>query len=135
LIDVAIWEENVMLRILYVDDDPQYRSLVAMAIKQRLGIEIELASSGHEAIELLNQGERYSVIVSDYSMLNGNGADLFKHLIDKKIFSLFILFTSHDNDAELRSQFPGNTFLGVVSKTEIRKLCSLIVTGMTSWHP
>jgi len=124
-----------MLRILYVDDDPQYRSLVAMAIKQRLGIDIELASSGYEAIELLNQGERYSMIVSDYMMSNGNGADLFKHLTDNKIFSLFILFTRHDDDAELRSQFPGNTFLGTVSKTKVRKLCSLIVMGATSWRP
>ena len=124
-----------MLRILYVDDDPQYHSLVAMAIKQRLGIDIELASSGYEAIELLNQGERYSMIVSDYMMPNGNGADLFKHLTDNKIFSLFILFTGHDDDAELRSQFPGNMFLGMVSKAKVRKLCSLIVMGATSWRP
>lgn len=124
-----------MLRILYVDDDPQYRLLVKATIKQRLGIEVELASSGYEAIELLNQGERYSVIISDYLMPDGNGADLFKHLADNKIFSLFILFTWHDDDAELRDQFPSNTFLGTVSKTEIRRLCALIVTGATSWRP
>lgn len=124
-----------MLRILYVDDDPQYRSMVSGAIKKNLGIEIELASSGGAAIELLNQGQRYSIIVSDYSMPNGNGADLYKHLIGNKIFALFILFTSRCEDSELKAQFQGKTFLGIVSKTEIRSLCTLVVTGLTSWRP
>lgn len=123
-----------MLRILYVDDNSQYRWMVSEAIKKKLGINIELASSGNEAIGLLSQGHRYSVIISDYSMPDGNGADLYRHIVENKIFNLFILFTSHDDDARIRSQFVGKIFLGIVSKANLRELCAVLVTGLMSWR-
>lgn len=124
-----------MLRILYVDDDSQFRWMVSEEIKKNLGIEIELSPSGNQAIDLLKKGHRYSVIISDYSMPDGNGAELFHFLGEANIFCLFILFTSHDDTPELRSQFCRNTFLGIESKTNVRKLCSLVVQGLTSWSP
>lgn len=124
-----------MLRILYVDDDPQYRWMVSESIKKNIGLEIELASSGNLAIEKLKQGLRYSVIISDYSMRDGNGADLYKYLIESNMLCLFILFTSHDDTAQLRSQFPGRVFLGIVSKAHVRQLCTLVVQGVTTWRP
>lgn len=123
-----------MLRILYVDDDSEYRLLVSEEIKNRLGVEIETAESGNEVIARLKSGQRYSVIISDYSMPDGNGAALYKYLAEKEIFSLFILFTGGEIDSSLKAQFLGKTFLGAVPKCNLRQLCTLLAIGVTSWR-
>lgn len=121
-----------MIRILYVDDDVDFQELVRDNVRQRLGFEIVTASSGNEAIGLFNQGRRYDLVISDYEMPNGSGHDLFRYLTDNRISGLFILFTSHSENAEIRSKFEGGRPVKIVSKTEIRNLASAIVLAFST---
>lgn len=124
-----------MLRVLIVDDDPQFQTLASEVLKRKLGVEIELAHSGNHAINLLAQGHRFEFIISDYDMPDGDGASIFNFLRKNKIFAFFILFTSAEDTAALRNQFPGKTFLGVIPKSKAKDLCDLVIQAATSWQP
>lgn len=45
-----------MLKILYVDDEPDIRIIVEMALGLDDAMDVKLAESGHEALELLGRG-------------------------------------------------------------------------------
>ena len=60
-----------MGRVLVVDDEP----LVALMIRRTLepAFVVAVASSGREALALLERGDRYDAIVSDLKMPDGDG--------------------------------------------------------------
>lgn len=121
-----------MVRVLYVDDSSDFREMVRAYLRQRLGMEIMTANSGNEAIELLKQGCRYDLIISDYEMANGSGADLFKFATENRKFGLFILFTSHNVSDEMKRKFKSGPDFKIVSKTEIKSLASIVVMGLST---
>lgn len=108
-----------MIRVLIVDDDASIRELLAHKFTSELNMSVTEASSGNEAIALIEGGARFCLIVSDYNMGDGNGDDLLKYMTKKNLKSFFILFTS---EADLQIQTSNRFFLGVVSKTNIRAL-------------
>lgn len=124
-----------MLNILFVDDDPQYRELVPTYLKKQLGVDVTIAKSGNEAIQLLQQGNRFQLVVSDYKMADGNGGDLYDYLNSHHICSLFILFTNETIDFKLKERFQGTYFLKILPKTDLKNLASVVVTALTSWTP
>lgn len=63
-------------RALLVDDEPAVRDIVARML-EGLGFSVETASSGEEALMLLQTGlGRYSFILSDLSMPRMSGSNL-----------------------------------------------------------
>jgi len=82
-------------KILFVDDDIH----VLKAIELNLGRKFDLrtVTSAEEVLELLKNGERFSVIVVDYVMPQTNGADLLKEIRNYDGSAVAILLTGATN--------------------------------------
>lgn len=65
-------------RVLIVEDD----RTVSTALRRLLHRthEVELAKDGREALEIIQRGERFHVIVSDVSMPQMTGIELYEHV-------------------------------------------------------
>ena len=65
-------------KILIIDDQPT----LAKAIRRMLAADhdVSTVSSGREALDLIEAGERFDVILSDLMMPEISGIDLYKHL-------------------------------------------------------
>jgi CheY-like chemotaxis protein len=61
------------LRILVVDDDPLVRTAVGRCLAEH---QVTLAASAEAAMDLLDAGERYDLILCDLMMPDMNGMDL-----------------------------------------------------------
>ena len=65
---------SIPARVLIVDDEP----LVARAIRRNLGgHEVQIASSGREALALLDAGKRYDLVLCDLMMPDVSGMDVY----------------------------------------------------------
>ena len=81
------------------------------------------ASSGNQAIEILQQGKMFDFIISDYNMPDGSGRDLLLFTMNNTRQIYFLFFTSELNpDVSQINDF----FLGVVAKPDFNKIKALI---------
>jgi PAS domain S-box-containing protein len=65
------------LRVLVVDDDPDYLHLMAGHLKRR-GFDLVAQQDGKAALQLLRGGERFAVLVTDLMMPGLDGYDLLR---------------------------------------------------------
>lgn len=117
-------------RILFVDDDQFIGEILPLYVRQLLGPDaafVQLAHSGNEAIELLKQGQAFDLIVSDYSMDDGTGADLMAFLHVSCARTPFILFSGTQDPV-----FPYicENFVGVIQKPNGDKLMEAITQAL-----
>lgn len=70
---------NVLLPALIVDDEPSMRQFLSMLLKKN-GLEVQVASHGQEAIDLIDDGERYCLILTDLNMPHKGGLDVLEHV-------------------------------------------------------
>lgn len=112
-------------KILVIDDTDECRKLLCMLLPTVLNnIEITEAIDGEDAVSILEKTNDFSMIISDYTMPNGNGAFVFKYLQEHDINIPFILFTVQ-TDCDMR-QFEGNSFVGVSAKHDLAHLQTLV---------
>ncbi|MGB0453750.1 MAG: response regulator [Bacteriovoracaceae bacterium] len=108
-----------MPKMLFVEDEVELREMIATIIEEVVeGIEIDQVSSGNEAIEVLSKDNSYNLIVSDYSMQDGTGGTLFKHLKenDNKIPFLLLSGGYLDDYEEFNDHEEVDFFQGIVQK-------------------
>lgn len=72
--------EDFKNKILLVEDNPINIKL-AVAMLERLGIEVEVATNGQEAIDKIEAGEKYNLILMDLQMPVLDGVATTRHLI------------------------------------------------------
>lgn len=81
-------------RCLLVDDDDPLRESLAMGFEGSAEVELHLAAHGEEALQKLNDGERFDCILLDLNLGAGHmdGVDIFKHIknIDKEAHVAFL---------------------------------------------
>jgi putative nucleotidyltransferase with HDIG domain len=65
-------------RILAVDDEPHIRSMIGATL-ERQGFDVQLASSGREALEILEQ-KPFDLVLTDIVMQDGNGIALLDRI-------------------------------------------------------
>jgi signal transduction histidine kinase/ActR/RegA family two-component response regulator len=102
----------VPARVLIVDDEP----LVARAIRRNLGgHEVQIASSGREALALLDAGKRFDLVLCDLMMPDVSGMDVYAairerhpHMTGHIVFMTGATFT--DRAQDFRAQL-GDVFL------------------------
>ena len=69
------------LTILYVDDEPDIRLIVEMALGMRPGLSVRTAESGEEALDILQeQGWRPDLVMVDVMMPGLTGPDVLAAL-------------------------------------------------------
>ena len=64
-------------RILAVDDEPSARLLIARVL-QRAGYDVTPAASAEEALEMLDQGKRFDLLITDKNLPRINGLELIR---------------------------------------------------------
>jgi len=81
-----------MIRVLYVDDEPDLLDVGKLFIEQFKDISVDTAISAHQALDRLQQAS-YDAIVSDYMMPEMDGIALLKNIRHINRTIPFILFT------------------------------------------
>lgn len=110
------------LRILLVEDDDDLRFIFSNKLLEE-GQALTVVSSGNEAIKLLDSSQAFDLIVSDYSMADGNGLKLLKYVSQKQLNIRFVFFTNTvDPEVPPLSTY----FLGVIDKHYFDQLLEII---------
>ena len=87
-----------MSRILVVDDEEAYRDLMAKHL-ERKGFDVDSASNGEEALEVLSSTFSYDVLVTDLMMPKMGGLDLLKQAKNRYPDLEVIVITASDDVA------------------------------------
>ena len=66
-------------RILAVDDEPSARVLIARVL-QRAGYEVTAVGSAEEALDLVGQGRRFDLLITDKNLPRINGLELLRKM-------------------------------------------------------
>ncbi|MBS3805793.1 MAG: response regulator, partial [Oleiphilaceae bacterium] len=70
-----------LMRVLVVDDDRFMRDLVKMTLEQLNVGQVQVASSGAEAISRIKQSSRaFDILLCDLQMPGMDGLELLRHL-------------------------------------------------------
>jgi two-component system, cell cycle sensor histidine kinase and response regulator CckA len=85
------------LRVLLVDDEPAIRLALARFLEQR-GHEVGMAENGFAALDLLERGPAYDVVVSDLRMPGLSGGDLYRRIREKGAAAPRVIVVSGDPD-------------------------------------
>jgi PAS domain S-box-containing protein len=95
------------IRVLHVDDDPQFGSLVAdFLVRESERMELVSETSASGGIDLLRaQNETFDCIVSDYDMPNTDGIELLEIIREKHPNLPFILFTAKGDETVASDAF------------------------------
>lgn len=96
-------------RVLLVDDSPFFLGLVGPALRAA-GFEVQTAGDGAEALERLERGDRYDVIVSDIDMPRVDGFELSRRVAANAAWSHMPVLAltgraAADRDAALEAGF------------------------------
>jgi CheY-like chemotaxis protein len=118
--------------ILLVDDEDCYRELLIEEIPRKTLVkltDISTASSGAEAIRLLESGRTFDLIISDYLMPNGTGVEILKYLNKNENPTRLVLFT---NSVDIEIPPYKENFLGVIDKFDLRSLIKTVQSCLQS---
>jgi response regulator RpfG family c-di-GMP phosphodiesterase len=83
-----------MMNILIVDDEEDIRDIISFAFEVEVEAKFSYASSGNEAIKFIEEKNDIDLIISDYNMPDGNGGDVYKHLLDNNLKIPYVLCSS-----------------------------------------
>ena len=91
------------IRVLHVDDDPEFADIVSTALERGEGqFSIEAATSADGALARLREGA-FDAVVSDYEMPDRNGLELLEAVREQQPALPFILYTGRGSE-ELASE-------------------------------
>jgi YesN/AraC family two-component response regulator len=108
-----------MLNVLIVDDEEDILDIIEVAIEMRAQAIITKATSGKQAINVLNSG-RIDLIICDYNMPEINGGHIYQYILEKFPSIKYVMCSS----AEPQSYpvFKNRTsFFGYIQKPDIMK--------------
>src|SRR5207244_1326689 len=103
--------------ILYVDDEPDIRLIVEMALRLKAEFEVHGADSGQEALDLLRNGLKPDLILVDVMMPGLTGPDLLARVREnpdtKDLPVVFVTARARQQDVE---QYIQQGAQGVITK-------------------
>jgi two-component system response regulator YesN len=86
--------------IFLVEDDFDFREIVADSILEAFAVQVVTAETGLIALKLIDEGLKPDLVITDYRMPEMNGLDFARELV-KKGYNKPIIFLSGVNDPEL----------------------------------
>jgi putative nucleotidyltransferase with HDIG domain len=93
-------------RVLVVDDEAPVRSMIGATL-QRQGYDVQLAISGSQAVEMLDQGP-YDLVLTDIVMQDGNGIALLERIhVDQPHLPVVMVSAIHDISVAIDSMRRG----------------------------
>lgn len=115
--------------LLIVDDSASMRQLVSFALKDG-GYDVTAAVHGKDALEKLNNGAKFELVITDLNMPEMDGVELIKQLRQKPgyKFTPVIMLTTESQDSKKQEgkaagatgwivkPFTPDQLLGVVKK-------------------
>lgn len=104
-------------RVLVVDDTEMVRSVTGEMV-EILGYEVELASSGEEAIERIREGEFFQLIMMDVQMPGLNGIDSVREIrkLELEGQRACVVAMTATGDGGIQSMEGGGVFEGLLNK-------------------
>jgi two-component system, OmpR family, response regulator len=105
------------LKVLYVDDEPDIREVGAMALELDGSMEVTTASSGPEALTLLEGGGRPDVILLDVMMPGMDGPAALNELKKRpELAQIPVIFITARAQAHELARFVSLGAIGVITK-------------------
>jgi len=120
-------------KILFVDDDP----LVLQGIVRQLrkSYPVETATSGAEALEILNRENHFGVVVSDLRMPAMDGITLLKHVRKKHPFITRVILTGNaDLSAAIEAVNSGQVFRFLTKPCSTNALATTLALGVRQYQ-
>ncbi|AZZ36333.1 hypothetical protein CIK05_05860 [Bdellovibrio sp. qaytius] len=111
------------MRILLVDDDNEIRFALANVFQTKHKFTVVEACSGSEAIATISSHDKFSLIISDYQMDNGNGQVIVDFLKNQQVDVPFIFFSGSQ---EIKATVVGGPVVKCFSKSEIFHLIEYV---------
>jgi CheY-like chemotaxis protein len=87
---------NQKFKVLLIDDIEEVRQVLQLCVETEIDAEIIEANSGNEAIEKLEHLSNFNLIICDFNMPNGNGADVYNYIRNNNIKVPFVLCTTEN---------------------------------------
>jgi DNA-binding NtrC family response regulator len=109
--------------VLILDDQIEIRSSLRQILKRMAHLNVLEAGEISQAKKICNT-VLVDLIICDFSLPDGNGHDLFMHLVRTKQKPIFILFTGRDQSCE--KTFPCDFNYTVVYQKNIPQLKALL---------
>lgn len=91
------------LKVLYVDDEPDIRTIVEMSLGLDPDIKLRVAESGRTALDIVDNGFQPDIALLDLMMPQMSGKDLLGHLRAKPGFAALpaVLVTASARQADV----------------------------------
>jgi CheY-like chemotaxis protein len=122
-------ETKTRSRVVCVDDDPQVLSGLSLHLRRRY--EVETATSGPAALELLARQPQAAVVISDMRMPGMNGAELLAKASLTYPHTTRILLTGHaEVDAAIAAVNHGHVFRFLVKPCPPPELLAAVEAGV-----
>ena len=120
--------QPIRLRILLVDDVPSYVKVVALGLREEYGMEVVVASSGQEGIDLLlSEKDGFDVVVLDYRMPGVTGLDVLRWMNRSGIETPALMLTAAGSETiAVESMKLGAYDYCRKEETDIQHLANLI---------
>jgi hypothetical protein len=99
------------LKVLVVDDNQQSR-LILSEVMRHYGCQVDLASSGEQALQLLQQQNNYKLVLLDWLMPGLDGwqtAEKIRELVQGPDMPLVIMVTAHGRECLAQKQQEGQS--------------------------
>jgi CheY-like chemotaxis protein len=105
------------MKVLYVDDEPDIREVAAMALELDGSMEVTTASSGPEALGLLDGGARPDVVMLDVMMPEMDGPAVLAEMRSRpELASTPVVFITARAQAHELARFVSLGAVGVITK-------------------
>ena len=122
-------EAKARCRVVCVDDEPQVLSGLSLHLRRRY--EVETATSGAAALELLARQPQAAVVISDMRMPGMNGAELLAKASLTHPHTTRILLTGHaEVDSAIAAVNHGHVFRFLVKPCPPPELLSAVEAGV-----
>lgn len=105
---MSISQEIKEIKTLVVEDEELIRWSLERALKE-MGLCVEVASSGEEALKILRKSN-YDIVITDFKMPGLSGLDLLAKIKEEKIKSIVIIISAYLSQSVVKEALEHGAF-------------------------